>query len=133
MIAMAITRAQFLRRVLGGAATIGLAPVVACGGDDGGPAAIDAPAVDTRVDAAPDCAANGAVGLIALNHGHALSVAAADIADPAARTYDITGEATHGHTMMLTAADFAELAANRPVTVTSSAAGHSHAVTVTCG
>ena len=37
-------------------------------------------------------------------------VAAADIADPAARTYDITGEATHGHTVMLTAADFAELA-----------------------
>ena len=59
-------------------------------------------------------------------------VAAADIADPAARTYDITGEATHGHTVMLTAADFAELAANRRVTVTSSAVGHSHAVTITC-
>ena len=49
-----------------------------------------------------------------------------------ARTYDITGEATHGHTVMLTAADFAELAANRRVTVTSSAVGHSHAVTITC-
>lgn len=129
---MAITRAQFLRRVLGGAATIGLAPVVACGGDDGGPAAIDAPAVDAPVDAPPDCTANGARGLIALNHGHSLMVAAADIADPAARTYDITGEATHGHTVMLTAADFAELAANRPVTVTSSAVGHSHVVTVIC-
>ena len=88
--------------------------------------------IDAPVDAPPDCAANGARALVALNHGHTLMVAAADIADPAARTYDITGEATHGHTVMLTAADFAELAANRRVTVTSSAVGHSHAVTITC-
>lgn len=131
---MDITRGEFLRRLVGGAAVVGLAPLVACGSDDPpvDAAAVDAPGVDTPPDGPGVCLDHGTGAAIAANHGHSIEVAVADIAAGTARVYDITGEATHSHTVALTAADFAMLAANQPVTVTSSASGHTHQVTIYC-
>jgi hypothetical protein len=89
----------------------------ACGGDD-----------DEGADGGGACKAN-----IATNHGHSMSVSAADEMAAADKTYSIQGSSAHNHTVTLTAAHFADLAAGKVVVVTSSTdAAHSHDVTVTC-
>lgn len=89
----------------------------ACGGDDE-----DAP------DDGSSCKA-----AVATNHGHVMSVSTADLMAGAAKTYDIQGSSAHHHTVALTAQNFADLEAGKVVVVTSSTdAGHSHDVTVTC-
>jgi hypothetical protein len=70
---------------------------------------------------------------IAANHGHALTISAADKMTGAAKEYDIKGSADHSHTVSLSAEDFADLASGTIVIVTSSTAdGHDHDVTITC-
>lgn len=70
---------------------------------------------------------------IAMNHGHSMSVSAADEMAAVDKTYSIQGSSAHNHTVELTADDFADLAAGKVVVVQSSTdAGHSHDVTVTC-
>jgi len=83
---------------------------------------------DDKDDTSSSCTTN-----IATNHGHSMSVSAADKMAGVDKTYDITGSAAHSHTVELTADDFADLAAGRPVVVQSSTdANHSHDVTVSC-
>jgi hypothetical protein len=89
----------------------------ACGGDD-----------DDGADGGGACKAE-----IATNHGHSMSVSAADEMAAVDKTYSIQGSSAHNHTVDLTADDFADLAAGKLVVVQSSTdAGHSHDVTVTC-
>ena len=66
------------------------------------------------------------------NHGHELTVSADDVQAGAEKVYDIEGGARHTHTVTISAAQFALLAAGTAIQVTSSSAGHTHAVTVTC-
>jgi hypothetical protein len=69
---------------------------------------------------------------IGSNHGHLLTVAAADVSAAADVTYHIMGTSSHDHTVLISAAMFAKLAAGMPVSTTSSSAGHTHDITVVC-
>jgi len=80
----------------------------------------------------PNCLANGTSSSIGGNHGHTLSVSAADVTNAIERTYDIQGSSAHNHQVTVTATHFATLASNSSVVVTSTSAGHTHAVTISC-
>lgn len=67
------------------------------------------------------------------NHGHVLTVSVADTNLTSSKTYDISGSSPHSHSVTLTAQDFQQLKQGKPITVAStSAAGHTHDVTVQC-
>jgi len=89
----------------------------ACGGDD-----------DDDGNGGASC--NAAIGS---NHGHTMSISAADVMAGVEKTYDIQGSSAHSHTVELSAGDFADMTPGSVVTTTSSTdAGHSHEVTITC-
>ncbi|MBW2734165.1 MAG: hypothetical protein JRH20_17385 [Deltaproteobacteria bacterium] len=70
---------------------------------------------------------------ISSNHGHALTVPAADVEAGVERTYSIQGAADHRHDVTLSAANFAQMRGGQSVTLSStSASGHTHSVAVTC-
>jgi hypothetical protein len=113
---MSMTRKEFLGTMFGVA---GVAVLAGCGGDEEG----------------GDCAMSTAD--IAANHGHTLTVSAADVTAGVDKTYDIAGSAGHSHNVTITAANFATLkaTANASLMVTSTSGGttpHTHVVTITC-
>lgn len=137
-----MTRLQFLRSL----GQLGLAAVVlpACKKDDDSPlpdasnqqnpdasvGGVDAP---KQMDAAmpQDCASTGAT--IGTNHGHTITVTAAEANAGVEKTYNIQGTSLHPHTVTITAANFTALRTAGTITVTSSMDnGHTHNVTVTC-
>lgn len=123
-----IDRKRFL--VAATSATLVLLVQACGGGGDGG-----SPPPPTPPSPPPagnnSCGSTGAA--IAGNHGHTLTIAAADLDATTAQTYDIQGGATHGHTITLSPTQLAALKAGQSVTVTSSTdLSHDHAVTVTC-
>lgn len=142
-----MTRSQFLRAFVGlGAAAVGTSVLVGCTsegspgpGPDAGPSTNPDATPSTSGDAptqgtpdAPPASCSGAATITA-NHGHAISVAAADIAAGVDKTYNIKGGSAHPHTVTITAAMFAMLQASQAITVRSSSdAGHTHDVTVSC-
>ena len=118
---MKISRRQFLGTTIGAAAL-----VAACGGDDGG---ADAPS------GGRNCAVNGTNATIGSNHGHTITVTAADVAAGADKTYDIMGTAGHTHSVMITGAQFQTLQSNANgsiMVVSSSSSAHTHDVTILC-
>jgi hypothetical protein len=137
-----MTRLQFLRSL----GALGLAAVTlpACKKDDDDPspdaggnqqtpdansATMDAPPGDAP--APQNCASTGAT--IANNHGHAITVTAAEANAGVDKTYQIQGTSLHPHTVTITAAQFTMLKSGGTIMVTSSTdAMHSHVVTVTC-
>ena len=138
-----ITRIQFLRSLVGVSASIvGGVALLGCQDDDGSsipdaPAApVDAPkqidAPVTQPDApAATCASTTAT--IGANHGHSITVTAADITAGVDKTYDIKGTSAHPHAVTVSAAMFTMLKAGMAIMVTSTVGGaHTHAVTVTC-
>ena len=79
----------------------------------------------------------GALGVpmvvIAGNHGHVLSIPAADLNATVDMTYGIQGSADHNHTVTFTPAQLAQLKAGTAVTVTSTTnLSHSHDVGTRC-
>jgi hypothetical protein len=115
---MAITRKDFLG-TLGGGTVLLILHGCGGGGDDPPPAQ------------AQGCGASGAA--IAGNHGHALTIARADLDATSNRSYDITGSANHPHTVTFTPAQLQALKAGQTVIVLSSTnAAHDHAVTASC-
>jgi len=119
---MKITRKGFL-----GAAASGtvLLLLQACGGGGGGDDDDDPPG------GLGSCSADG--GAISGNHGHSLSIPAADLDSATALSYSIRGSANHDHTVTLSAAQLAMLKADQSITVTSSTdSAHDHSVTITC-
>lgn len=81
----------------------------------------------------PDCIANGTSGTIGSNHGHTISVPVADINAATDKTYDIQGTSDHPHQVTITSAMFAMLANSQAVSATSTSdAGHSHSITISC-
>lgn len=79
-----------------------------------------------------NCLDNGTNSSIGSNHGHTLSVSAADVNAGIEKTYGIQGSSTHNHQVTVTANHFATLAGNQSVSITSTAAGHTHSVTISC-
>ena len=118
-----IDRLQFLQ-LAGGVLGAGVATTAAaCGGDDAG------------APAGPACDVNAPRVTIASNHGHLMTVTAAEAKAAAGKTYNIMGGAPHDHTVMLTANDFQTLEKGATVYAQSSVQGdgHSHSITVICG
>ena len=77
------------------------------------------------------CGASG--NAITLNHGHLLTIAAADLDSTVDLTYGIRGASDHDHTVTLGVAQLQQLKAGAGVTVMASvAAAHSHVVTIDC-
>ena len=142
--AVMMTRLQFLRSL----GQLGLAAVVlpACSKDDTNPTpdASNQQTPDAKNPNNPDaavvvpdaplpqnCASTGAA--IANNHGHAITVTAAEANAGVDKTYSIQGTSQHPHSVTITAADFAMLRSAGTITVMSSLdASHRHNVTVTC-
>lgn len=121
-----MTRKEFLRSIAGvGMGAAAVAGLAGCGGDDGG---------DPPADAAQkSCTANGTTAAIGANHGHTMTVPSADVVAGAEKTYQIQGSSGHPHTVVVTAAMFTMLQNNTMAMATSSTdAGHSHPITITC-
>ena len=121
----------------------------ACGGSDySDPAPAVAPApttappppAPTPAPAPPPPAGALSCGATAIsdNHGHALTIPAADVDSTVPLTYSILGIADHNHTITLTPPQLAQIKNMTSVTVSSSVdrsniyATHFHAVTVNC-
>ncbi len=80
-----------------------------------------------------DCERFGAVGVIAINHGHVLNIPTADILKSKPQAYDITGTSGHAHTVNLNVNSFNLLALKQPVNVVSTlGGGHTHNVLIKC-
>ena len=80
----------------------------------------------------PSCE-EGAESIIAGNHGHAMTVSAADIAAGVDKNYTMSGG--HAHDVFVTSAHFATIAAFGTVQIESSGGGagmHTHLVTIRC-
>jgi hypothetical protein len=123
---MTITRKAFL----GAAASTVVLLLQGCGGGDddnsGAPAPGPAPGPGPA-----QCGAAGAA--IAGNHGHALTIPAADLDSATNQTYSILGTANHSHSVTFTPAQLQALKAGQSVTVQSTTDSfHEHAVTATC-
>jgi hypothetical protein len=120
---MRISRKDFLKMGAATGATVSLV-LIGCGGDDddyGGSGG-------SGGGSSSPCSAD-----IVANHGHVLSIPAADLDATTDKTYDIQGSAPHTHSVTFTAAQMAELKGGASVTVTSSVeSSHSHDVSVTC-
>jgi hypothetical protein len=122
-----MTRGQFLCS-LGAGFVLG-----ACSSSDGpDDDATDPPDATPTGDGAPSTCASPMI-TISANHGHVLAVPLDDILGGQERIYDISGRSPHLHSVVVTAAMFAQLEAGEAVMVTSSSdAGHSHRITITC-
>jgi hypothetical protein len=129
---MTITRKAFL----GGAAysTVVLLLQACGGGDDDNSGAAPAPAPAPAPGPAPAPAQCGSTGAaISGNHGHALTIPAADLDSATNMTYSILGTANHAHSVTFTPAQLQALKAGQGVTVQSTTNSfHDHAVTATC-
>jgi hypothetical protein len=135
---MSITRKQVLGSVTGATVTL---LIQGCGG--GGTAALalfgagtNGGGTNGNPGPASTCGSSGSE--ITGNHGHLLTVPAADLTSTTALTYSIMGSATHDHLLTLSPADLAQLNSGGTVTEVSSVTdaptfgSHSHGVTVTC-
>jgi hypothetical protein len=121
---MKTTRLTFVRGAVG-VCTAGLLSA-ACGGDDDDD--------DNGTGGTGGGGGGTACGTtIGTNHGHQMTVSAADRTAAADKTYDIAGSADHSHTVELTAEDFTDLADGTILVLESSTdAGHSHEITIEC-
>lgn len=116
---MNMTRKEFLAGMAGGTVVL---LFQGCGGGGGSDSGSNTPPATTCGAAA-----------ISANHGHALTIARADLDSATDKVYSIMGSATHDHTVTLTPAMLATLKAGTQVVVTSSTgASHNHDVTVSC-
>jgi len=68
------------------------------------------------------------------NHGHALTIPAADVNSPIDIVYSIMGAADHNHFVTLSVAQLAQIKGKTAATTMSTMAadGHTHLVTVNC-
>ncbi|HEY6510461.1 MAG TPA: hypothetical protein VI032_00695 [Burkholderiaceae bacterium] len=116
---MDISRKRFIEALAGGGALLVLG---SCGG--GG---------SSYGGGNPAPPASSCNESISLNHGHALTIAVADLDSTTPKSYDIAAAAGHSHQVTFSPAQLAQLKAGTAVTVTSSVGdGHTHQVTVTC-
>ena len=119
-----VSRQEFLRFTVIFAGAAAAAALSGCSSSSsGGGASCSSGAKDTAISA---------------NHGHTLSIPAADVSAGQGGTYHIAGSAGHDHTVTLTADQMKSLAGGGSVTVTSSSpdpisvGDHHHDVTIGC-
>ena len=107
-----------------------------CGGSDGGYGGTPPPPPPTPAPPPPPPAAGLSCGATAItgNHGHALTIPAADVDSTVAIAYSILGNADHNHTVTLSAAQLAQIKGKTAVTIMSTMGpdGHTHLVTMNC-
>ena len=116
-----MTRKAFCARLAGASAVL---LIQACGG--GGSS--DTPAAPGATPSGTGC-----TDTIAANHGHVLSIAAADLDSTTDKVYDIQGNADHTHGVTLSVAQLRALKAGMPVSVvTSTTLAHEHSVSIQC-
>lgn len=129
---MKMTRKDFLGAAAGSTALLFLQACGGGGGDYGGsPAPAPGPAPAPSPSPSQTCGSSGSA--IAGNHGHVLSIPAADLDATTSMTYDMTGAAGHAHSVTFTPAQLQMLKAGQSVIVTSTTTlQHSHVVTATC-
>lgn len=73
------------------------------------------------------------VSVVARNHGHILTVSAAEVLSAESRVYQLRGTASHGHTLSITPEDFTLLASGGSLRKrTDFGADHRHRVLVRC-
>src|SRR5262245_33642236 len=126
---MTITRKDFLGAAAGG--TVLLLLQSCGGGGDGYGGGGGGGGGGGRGGGGMSCGASGSA--IAGNHGHVLSIPAADLTSSTNMTYGITGTADHPHSVTFTPAQLQALAAGQSVMVTSTTnASHDHLVTARC-
>ena len=106
-----VTRAEFLAQLTSAGWLLVLA---GCGGGGDAAPAPAAPA-PPAVPSALTCSATQ----ITNNHGHDLSILAADLNSTVSKTYDIVGAGGHSHQVTFSAAQLAQLKAGQAVTVAS--------------
>lgn len=91
---------------------------------------------DPEETALSKCLENGALGNIAENHGHSLTIPKEDFTDVEEKTYTIQGFADHDHTITVTVQDFTALKsvnASRAVDIyTSTVNDHRHSIIIGC-
>ncbi|HEY4185895.1 MAG TPA: hypothetical protein VGP07_12555 [Polyangia bacterium] len=130
-----INRSEFLRSALAFAGVgVGIGVGLAgCSNDNGYGTTPVTTGGTTGTGVTNACDTNAPTDTIAANHGHVLTVTAADAAAGVDKTYDIMGTATHTHSVTITAAMFAMLETGASIasvsTVTNS---HQHDITVIC-
>lgn len=131
-----VTRKEFLVQVVQLASGGVLLTLGGCGGGGGGGSGYSAsPAPSPSPSPSPSpgqsCGSTGTA--IVGNHGHVLTIPAADLNSAVNMTYNIQGTADHNHTVTFTPAQLAQLKAGTAVTVTSTTIqAHSHDVTTNC-
>ena len=114
-----LDRKAFLTGIAGVTVTL---IVMACGGDDS----------DGGSTGGGNCA-DGVDASITSNHGHELSVPAADFDAGESKTYSIRGTSAHDHSVTLTAQDFTDLKGGKKITKESTNnGGHSHPMQISC-
>lgn len=124
---------KFRRRLLFASAGAGtLATVLAgCGGGGGYSPPMAVPPPPPPPPGTLSCGATA----ISANHGHTLTIPAADVNSMVSMTYNIQGLADHNHQITLTPAQLAQIKVMTAVTITSTLGGspsHTHDVTVNC-
>jgi hypothetical protein len=116
-----LDRKEFLSGIAG--VTVALV-VQACGGDDseGNPTGGGNANCNDGVDA-----------VISSNHGHTLSIPAADFDAGESKTYSIQGTSAHNHSVTLSAQDFTDLKAGKKIAKDSTSdSGHTHSLQINC-
>lgn len=123
------TRRQLLQSLaIFGGAVVTSRGLVACLGE-----ASEASDDEGDVGASSDELVRCTPPVISANHGHSVVVPAADVTAAVTKTYSIQGSSGHDHTITITKAQFVQLAGGASITVRStSGAGHTHDVKVTC-
>jgi hypothetical protein len=116
-----LDRKEFLTGIAGVTVTL---IVTTCGGDDS----------QGNSGGGGDGNCNDGIDVtITNNHGHALSIAAADFEAGQSKTYSIRGTSDHDHSLILAAADFTDLKNGKTITKESTtSSGHTHPMQITC-
>jgi hypothetical protein len=130
-----INRTEFLRSALALAGVgIGAAGLIACSNDNGyGSTPSSGTGNTTGGGLTNACDTDAPSDVIDANHGHVLTVTAADAAAGVDKTYDIMGTATHTHSVTITAAMFATMETGTSIMATSTVTNaHDHEITVVC-
>jgi hypothetical protein len=123
-----LSRHEFLRSVL--MTSLG-GVLAACGTDSSGEPDPTPDAGGTPDAFAGTCATH--MVIIGSNHGHRMTIAAADLESTSPVSYDITGTSNHPHTVTISPAQFATLKETGFLMVNSTTDdGHPHAVHIVC-
>ena len=128
---MPVNRKLFLVQVLGSGIALKLS---GCGGGGEAASPAPAPAPGAAPAPAPPPPLTNCTGLVfSANHGHILTIPAADLNSSVTKTYSVQGTGGHDHQVTLSPGQLAQLRAGGMVSVgTTFDAGHAHTMSGGC-